>query len=94
MCAEEIFNYTYVQMHNQIIAELCKALALGTVADNQKWKFKMVFAMKGGGGARGGLGCHIRILKNDFFENHLESIPCCKNVFALSLGFIVCIYSS
>ena len=57
----------YVQMHNHIIAELCKALALGTVADNQKWKFKMVFAMKGGGGgSRGGLECHIPNLKNDF----------------------------
>ena len=37
-----------------------------------KWKFKMVFAMKGGG-----LECHIPILKNDFFENHLESFPDC-----------------
>ena len=32
-----------------------------------EWKFKMVFAMKG----RGGLECHIPLLKNDFFENHL-----------------------
>ena len=31
-----------------------------------KWKFKMAFAMKGGG-SRGGLECHIPILKNDFF---------------------------
>ena len=31
-----------------------------------KWKFKMAFAMKGGGGSRGGLECHIPILKNDF----------------------------
>ena len=30
-----------------------------------KWKFKMAFAMKGGG-SRGGLECHIPILKNDF----------------------------
>ena len=28
VCREEIFNYMYVQMHNQIVAELCKALAL------------------------------------------------------------------
>ena len=27
-----------------------------------KWKFKMAFAMKGGG-SRGGLKCHIPILK-------------------------------
>ena len=37
-----------------------------------KWKFKMVFAMKGGG-----LEFHIPIPKNDFFENHLESFPDC-----------------
>ena len=42
-----------------------------------KWKFKMAFAMKGGGG----LECHIPILKNDFFKNHLESFPDCENVF-------------
>ena len=34
-----------------------------------------------GGGSRGGLKCHIPILKNDFFENHLESFPDCENVF-------------
>ena len=31
----------------------------------------------GGGGSRGGLECHIPILKSDFFENHLESFPDC-----------------
>ena len=46
-----------------------------------KWKFKMAFAMKGEGGSRGGLECHIPILKNDFFKNHLESFPDCENVF-------------
>ena len=46
-----------------------------------KWKFKMAFAMKGGGGSRGGLECHLPILKNDFFKNHLESFPDCENVF-------------
>ena len=35
----------------------------------------MVFAMKGGGRSRGGLECHIPILKNDFLKNHLESFP-------------------
>ena len=42
-----------------------------------KWKFKMAFAMKGAGGSRGGLECHLPILKNDFFKNHLESFPDC-----------------
>ena len=46
-----------------------------------KWKFKMAFAMKGGGGSRGGLECHLPILKNDFLKNHLESFPDCENVF-------------
>ena len=33
--------------------------------------------MKGGGG----LEFHIPILKNDLFENHLELVPDCENVF-------------
>ena len=41
--------------------------------------------MKGGGG----LELHIPILKNDFFENQLESFPDCRNVFEYSLGFIL-----
>ena len=45
-----------------------------------KWKFKMAFALKGGG-SRGGLECHLPILKNDFLKNHLESFPDCENVF-------------
>ena len=53
----------------------------------------MAFAMKGGeGGSRGGLECHIPILKNDFFENH-HSLTV-KTCFALGLGFILCIYGS
>ena len=32
---------------------------------------------EGGGGSRGGIECHIPILKYDFFENHLESFPDC-----------------
>ena len=40
-----------------------------------KWKFKMAFAMKGERGVETGLECHIPILKNDFFKNHLESFP-------------------
>ena len=48
----------------------------------------MVFAMKGG------LECHIPILKNDFFENHLNRCLAVKTCFALSLGFILCMYSS
>ena len=35
-----------------------------------KWKFKMVFAMKGGG-----LECFIPILKNDFFKKTFRIIP-------------------
>ena len=35
------------------------------VFKKSKWKFKMAFAMKGGG-VETGLECHIPILKNDF----------------------------
>ena len=38
---------------------------LREVCGKSKWKFKMAFAMKGVG-SRGGLECHIPILKNDF----------------------------
>ena len=51
-------------------------LTLREVFKKSKYKFKMAFAMKGGG-SRGGLECHIPILKNDFFESHLESFPDC-----------------
>ena len=44
----------------------------------------------------GGLEFHIPILKNDSFKNHLESFPDCENLltYSLSLGFLLCIYSS
>ena len=54
--------------------------ALREGCGKSKWKFKMAFAMKEGG-SRGGLECHIPILKNDFFKNHFESFPDCENVF-------------
>ena len=43
-------------LKSALIREGCK---------KSKWKFKMAFAMKGGGSRRG-LECHIPILKNDF----------------------------
>ena len=55
-------------------------LNIREVFKKSKWKFKMAFAMKGGG-VETGLKCHIPILKNDFFKNHLESFPDCENVF-------------
>ena len=54
-------------------------LAVREGCGKSKWKFKMAFAMKGEG-SRGGLECHLPILKNDFFKNHLESFPDCENV--------------
>ena len=60
---------------------LCSPLAAGytllvrEVVKKSKWKFKMVFAMKGGG-SRGGLECHIPIQKKNL-KNHLESFPDC-----------------
>ena len=59
---------------------LWHTLHLREVFKKSKWKFKMTFAMKGGG-VETSLECHIPILKNDFFKNHLESFPDCENVF-------------
>ena len=42
-----------------------KGLRIREGFKKSKWKFKMAFAMKEGG-SRGGLECHIPILKNDF----------------------------
>ena len=60
-----------------LVIEIGYALKIREVCGKSKWQFKMAFAMKGGRGSRGGLECHIPILKNDFFENHLESFPDC-----------------
>ena len=59
-----------------IVVGLTWAILVREVFKKSKWKFKMAFAMKGGG-SRGGLECHIPILKNYFFKNHLESFPDC-----------------
>ena len=48
---------------------------LGRGADNQNGNLR--WYLPGRGGSRGGLGCHIPILKNDFFGNHLELFPDC-----------------
>ena len=45
-----------------------------------KMEIKDGFCHEGVGGSRGGLECHLPILKNDFFKNHLESFPDCENV--------------
>ena len=55
-------------------------LRLGRCADNQNGNLRWYLPWKGGG-SRGGLECHIPILKNDFLKNHLESFPDCENVF-------------
>ena len=52
----------------------------------------MAFAMKGGG-SRGGLECHIPILKMIFLKTIQNDSLIVKTCFALSLGFILCIYS-
>ena len=49
-----------------IVVGLTWAILVREVFKKSKWKFKMAFAMKGGGSRRG-LKCHIPILKNDFF---------------------------
>ena len=49
-----------------LVIEIGYALKIREVCGKSKWQFKMAFAMKGGRGSRGGLECHIPILKNDF----------------------------
>ena len=44
----------------------------GRGADNQNGNLRWLLPWRGGG-----LECHIPILKNNFFENHLESFPDC-----------------
>ena len=50
---------------------------LGTESKNQNGNLRWHLPW----GGEGGLECHIPILKNDFFKNHLESFPDCENVF-------------
>ena len=47
------------------------------VCGKSKWKFKMAFAMKGGGVS----SVTYLFLKMIFIKNHLESFPDCENVF-------------
>ena len=79
-------SFVVIYIFDLAIIEQCESickhrLSIREGVKKSKWKFKMAFAMKGGRGSRGGLECHIPILKNDFFKNHLESFPDCENVF-------------
>ena len=51
--ARDLGPYLQIEVFDGILREGFK---------KSKWKFKMAFAMKGGG-----LECHLPILKNDFF---------------------------
>ena len=62
------------------VMALQKDIILREGCKKSKWKFKMAFGMKGGG-VETGLECHIPILKNYFFENHLKSFPDGENMF-------------
>ena len=53
-----------------------KGKSLGRGSNNQNGNLRWLLPWRGGG-SRGGLKCHIPILKNYFFENHLESFPDC-----------------
>ena len=68
------------------LSELTKPLlgiyanSIREVCKKSKWKFKMAFAMKGGG--LEGVSFAIKLFwKMIFFKNHLESFPDCENVF-------------
>ena len=80
-CAFQVFWTRIKDQESFLTQHTLAATAIREGFKKSKWKFKMAFAMKGGGRSRGGLECHIPILKNDFFKNHLESFPDCENVF-------------
>ena len=52
---------------------------LGRGANNQNGNLRWYLPWRAG--SRGGLECHIPILKNESFENHSESFTDCENVF-------------
>ena len=64
--------YTYSQWNILLLREVC---------GKSKWKFKMAFAMKGGGGLEGVSSATYLFWKMIFVKNHLESFPDCENVF-------------
>ena len=72
-----MFYICKIQLQKKEKSGVKKRMEIREGCKKSKWKFKMAFAMKGWGG----LECHIPILKNDFFKNHLESFPDCENVF-------------
>ena len=61
---ERIHNL-YLDREEKPVEKADTYFLIREVFKKSKWKFKMAFAMKGGG-TRGGLECHIPILKNDF----------------------------
>ena len=61
---ERIHNL-YLDREEKPVEKADTYFLIREVFKKSKWKFKMAFAMKGGG-SRGGLECHIPILKNDF----------------------------
>ena len=69
------------RQYKVLLSSLCPTVRLGTGADNQNGNLRWHLPWSGGGRSRGGLECHIPILKKDFFKNHLESFPDCEIVF-------------
>ena len=63
-------------LHNSKYRRQCHD-DLREVCGKSKWKFKMAFAMKGGGVS----SAAYLFWKMIFFKNHLESFPDCENVF-------------
>ena len=70
---ERIHNL-YLDREEKPVEKADTYFLIREVFKKSKWKFKMAFAMKGGG-TRGGLECHIPILKNDFLKKTFRIIP-------------------
>ena len=60
-----MLHVTFLDKNEQLTKPLKCRKQIREVFKKSKWKFKMAFAMKGGG-VETGLECHIPILKNDF----------------------------
>ena len=78
-----MWNLSWKDRFCQIYENIQKVreVTIREVPGKSKWKFKMAFAMKGGGGLEG-VSFAIKLFwKMIFVKNHLESFPDCENVF-------------
>ena len=76
VCGSQVFPT------NSWFCESFSGSLIREVVKKSKWKFKMAFAMKGGG-LEGVSSATYLFWKMIFVKNHFESFPDCENVFCL-----------